>query len=746
MKKGILIFSIIILVFLLTKSINRFKPATSKQPSYVGTEKCQSCHQQAYKEYITSDHFHAMDSAVSNSVKGDFNNSFFVYYGDTSFFYKHNDRFYVKTLDSTGHYQDFEISYTFGWNPLQQYLVKFSDGKIQSLPFCWDTRPKDKGGQRWFHLYNKENIRPDDELFWMGINHNWNYMCADCHTTNYKTNFDVGSNTFHSNWVENKVSCESCHGPASGHIDWTADKDSRDTLKGFVSTLAGKKIQWIFNKEKGIAYPNEVSINTTLIETCARCHARAIRFSDDYQHGQSFLQTHLPSMIDSNIYFMDGQIKEEDYEYGSFLQSKMYANGVNCVNCHNPHTGRILATGNQVCSSCHSPEKFDTPTHTHHMVNSTGAQCVNCHMPVTTYMVVDERRDHSFRIPRPDLSTALGTPNACNKCHTNKPVSWSADNFSKWYGDKLSKTNTYGQLLSLISKREKGSEAAMYELLTSNLYPAIIKSTALHQYNHYFSKRIIDQNKNFLLSSDARLRLSALQAISGLPENVVMTSVLPLLNDPIRMVRMEALSTIAPYYTKLDEGSKRQFETVMNEYMAIQTNMSHRPEGFLNRGILLMSIGKIDEAEQLYLMGISRFPKFIPMYINLADLYRAKSYDANSKIYLDKGLQINPSDAFLQYTSGLWYIRNKNQVEGMAALKKAIRLAPQNPTFVYAYAIGLYSTGDKARAFQLLEKFITGGNNDPLIFDGLISIYKDTNNSERADYYLKMRNEIFPGY
>lgn len=746
MKKRLLVILIILVVAVLTNCINGLKPVATKQAAYVGTAQCQQCHQQAYKDFASSDHFHAMDSAVDKAVKGDFNNRFFVYYGDTSFFYKKGNDFYIRTKDSTGKATEFKISYTFGWQPLQQYLVQFPDGRIQSLPYCWDTRPKEKGGQRWFHLYNKENILPGDELFWMRANHNWNYMCADCHTTDYKTNFEIDNNSFHSKWSEQRVSCESCHGPASGHIEWASSKDGADSLKGFINSLAVKKTQWVFNQDKGIAYPKEIINNTRGIETCARCHSRATRFSDDYRHGESLLQTHLPANIDSGIYYMDGQVKDEDFEYGSFLQSKMYAQGVSCVNCHNPHSGRVIAAGNQLCSSCHSDARFNTPTHTRHLVGSTGAQCINCHMPVTTYMVVDDRRDHSFSIPRPDLSATLGSPNACNKCHTDKPVSWAASNFSKWYGNKFAQTTTYGELLSLISKRAAGSEAALYQLLTSPVYPAVIKTAALHQYNHYTSKRITDQTRLYLKSADPAMRLSGVQALAGLQEAELLPTMIPVLGDPVRLVRFEALNALAPLYGRLDEAAKAAFDRVAQEYLAVQVNMSHRPEAVLNRAVMLSSMGKSTEAEQVYLQGINRFPASIALYINLADLYRSLEDDAKAKVYLDKALAIRPGDPFLQYSTGLWYIRNKQQVAGMASLKKAATLAPANASFVYAYAIGLYSTGEPTRALDLLEKFLAGGNNDPLIFEGLISIYKDLNKHEKAEHYLQLRNKIFQGY
>lgn len=709
----------------------------------VGSEKCQQCHKKEFELYRSSDHFHAMDSVSPASVKGNFNNSIFVYFGDTSFFYQRDGKYFIKTKDSTGNKKEFLISYTFGWKPLQQYLVRFNDGRIQSLPFCWDTRPKEKGGQRWFHLYNNENILPSDELFWMGYNQNWNYMCADCHTTNFQKNFNITENSFHSTWSESRVSCESCHGPASGHIEWTANKNEKENYKGFLISLAAKNMQWKMNASNTTRVPEEVISSDTLIATCSRCHARATRFTDMYQHGASFLQSHLPENVNTDNYYIDGQIKAEDYEYGSFLQSKMHAKGITCINCHEPHSMQLKAEGNKVCSSCHTPEKFDVAAHTHHKDNSTGTQCVNCHMPVTTYMVVDDRRDHSIRIPRPDLSVASGAPNACNKCHADKSLNWAVQNFTAWYSQTLPKEKTYGELIQNISKFNTESESSLYTLLTSGQYPAIIKAAAIDRYTVFSSGRIIDQVLNLSGSSDPLLRLNALRAINNLPPERIIPLAGPLLSDPIKAIRNEAVYVLAPFAAQLNTDTRAVFESTLKEYVAVQESLSHRPEGFLNKGNILAQTGKQKEAEQVYLQGINLFPKFIALYANLADLYRAENNESASKVYLDKALHIQPSNADLHYSLGLWYIRKKEISLGMAELKKAASLNPAGASIIYGYAVSLYSTGKAGEAIAVLENYLNKNQKDPQILDGLISICTDTQQAVKAAHYTQLKRSIF---
>jgi len=366
-------------------------------------------------------------------------------------------------------------------------------------------------------------------------------------------------------------------------------------------------------------------------------------------------------------------------------------------------------------------------------------------MPTSTYMGVDDRLDHSIRIPRPDLSLTTGAPNACNKCHTNETTDWAAKKFLQWYGAKLPLNKTYGQLMYAISKRTVESEDALYNLLSSTVYPAIIKATALEQYSQFSSPRNIEQVKSYLRSNDPNLQLNALHAMPSLPAELVLPLVAPMLNDPVIAVRIEAMSTLAPSYAQLDENNKQRFDQVLNEYLGIQRNMSDRPEGFLNQGIVFSATGRTAEAEQIYLQGIKRFPKFIALYANIADLFRATGNEEKSKEYLRQGLLLQPNNGTLHYSLGLWYVRNKENENGMKELQKAIQVNPSDPTFVYAYAVGMYSKGATQQAVLSLEKFIVKYGNDPLIINGLISLNQDMKYNEKVDYYQGLRKKVF-GY
>ncbi|WP_286764540.1 multiheme c-type cytochrome, partial [Rhodopirellula sp. UBA1907] len=377
--------------------------------TYVGRDACVECHQTESLAFKGSHHDLAMDVATDESVIGDFNDVVFEHDGLQNRLFRDGDRFMVHTEGPDGEMQDFEVKYVFGVDPLQQYMVEFdrdpesSDdeiGRLQVLRISWDTHRKE-----WFYLRPPdvpEKLEPDDPLHWTGVAQRWQTMCADCHSTNLKTNHDVETLTYHTTFSEIDVSCEACHGPASLHIEMAR----------------GNSLFWDRHHGYGLAQLKGEDA-TGQLEACAPCHSRRSLMDADYQAGDPFCSHFNLELLRGDTYHDDGQIKDEVYVYGSFVQSKMFHKGIRCTDCHDPHSLELKHPGNETCTSCHqhAAGKYDVPSHHHHAVGSEGAKCVNCHMPHTTYMEVDPRRDHSLRVPRPDLSVSIGTPNACSSCH-----------------------------------------------------------------------------------------------------------------------------------------------------------------------------------------------------------------------------------------------------------------------------------------------------------------------------------------
>ena len=185
-------------------------------------------------------------------------------------------------------------------------------------------------------------------------------------------------------------------------ITWRGRRGSAYSAadNGFALALDERRgVTWAPVAATGNAQRSAPRTSSREIDMCARCHARAARISDDGVHGKPPHDTHRLAMLDEGLYWTDGQIRDEVYEWGSFVQSRMSAAGVTCSDCHEPHTQALRRPGNEVCAQCHQPAKYDAASHTHHPPGTPGAACVSCHMPTTTYMQIDVRHDHSLRDP-----------------------------------------------------------------------------------------------------------------------------------------------------------------------------------------------------------------------------------------------------------------------------------------------------------------------------------------------------------
>ncbi|HEX2655146.1 MAG TPA: cytochrome c3 family protein, partial [Xanthobacteraceae bacterium] len=441
-----------------------------------------------------SQHKHAMDHATDQSVLGDFGEAGFDYNGVHSRFFRKDGKFYVETDGPDGALQIFEIKYTFGVDPLQQYLIEFPDGRLQALSIAWDRRPKEQGGQHWFHLYPDQNISHDDVLHWTKLNQNWNHMCAECHSTGVRKNYDSITDRFATTWAEISVSCESCHGQGSRHIAWARNKQSwwpsstnEDPTKGLLVWFRERQnVMWSINPTTGNAVRNvsPVSIRKE-VETCGLCHARRSTFSEEWIPGRSLSDTHVVAPLSRGLYYADGHMRDEVYNYGSFKQSKMFAAGVTCSDCHEPHAATLRAPGNGVCLQCHSEGKYEAAAHHHHEGMKSPPPCATCHMPARTYMVIDRRHDHSFRIPRPDLSVKLDVPNTCNNCHADKTPAWAASAITQWHGAAPKGLQTYGDAFAAAWAGRGNAGALLAAVAADPKTPSFARAGALAELAPY---------------------------------------------------------------------------------------------------------------------------------------------------------------------------------------------------------------------------------------------------------------------
>jgi hypothetical protein len=627
------------------------QPPASPAPqetAFVGRQTCAGCHAQEDRLWQGSHHDLAMQEATEATVLGEFNGATLTHFGTTSTFFQRDKRFFVRTDGPDGVMQEFPIAYTFGVSPLQQYLVEMPGGRLQTLPLCWDTE-----NRRWFHLYS-EAVPAGDALHWTGPNQNWNYMCAECHSTGVRKGYQAAENVYKTSWSEIDVSCEACHGAGSKHVAW-AQGDRKADGKGFEIRLKDSgRGTWIADPATGMGKRLAPRVATNEVETCGRCHARRSVIQET--HGPALLDSHRPALLEPGLYHADGQIDGEVYEYGSFLQSRMYHEGVTCADCHEPHSLTLRRTGNALCTHCHSAPKLDTPEHHKHK----NVQCVDCHMPEKTYMGVDRRRDHSLRVPRPDLTVKIGSPNACNNCHSDRSPKWAADTVERWYGPRKPH---WGEAL------HAGQFAAV---ATNPEVPGIARATALSLLRS--GPEVVIESG--LRDPDPLVRLGGILAAESLEPEARLRLASPLLIDPVRGVRIEAARILA---------SIGGIGAPIAEYQSAQEANADRPEALLNLGWLAALRNDFAGAEASYHNALRLDPGFAPAYVNLADLYRLQGRDAEGEALLRQA----PDNAAVHHALGLLLVRLGRLDEALPELARAVELAPGEARYAYVYEVAL---------------------------------------------------------
>jgi predicted CXXCH cytochrome family protein len=607
-------------------------------PQYVGREACIDCHRVEYEQWRGSHHDLAMNHAKPETVLGDFADARVSHGTASARFFRNDGKFLVETQGCQGRLETFEVRYTFGVDPLQQYLVEFSDGRVQVLPFGWDVT-----NRKWIYVPEDENIQPDEPVYWTNRGMNWNYMCAECHSTNVRKNYDSRSNRYQTTWTDIDVSCEACHGPGSIHLAivsrkrWLGDRRYGSGLPRLKSEarplpVAGGQVQWM-----------DDGVGRTQLGVCGRCHARRRVVRPDFNPGEPFLEHYLPELLDSEAYYPDGQIREENYEYVSFQMSLMHEKGVRCTDCHDPHSARLVATGNGLCVRCHVAAKYDVRAHHFHEPTGSGGQCVACHMPQMTYMRIDSRRDHSFRSPRPDLTISLGIPNACNRCHADRSAEWARNHYDVWYGkrDYPSRID-FAAAISAGRAGKVEAKPALLRLAEDRTVPIVVRASAMALLRGLPQKDLdIGAMWDQMLDHDEPLlRLEAVRALEsplaqglrpGRSERLesasptIVARLLRRLRDPISPVRFEAarLLSILPG-TVVPSSEHETLEQVLADYQRSLELQSDEPGANLGLGVLHESLSRLELAEAAYRRALVLDASFNAARFNLGMLFHGQ--------------------------------------------------------------------------------------------------------------------------
>ena len=681
-------------------------PADAKA-TYVGRQTCASCHQTQLDHWTGSHHDRAMELATEQSVLGDFDDAQFTRFGVTSRFFTHDGNYYVNTEGPDGEIRDYQVKYTFGVEPLQQYMVEFPDGRVQVLRLSWDTHR----GQ-WFYVtpedVTDERIEPGDPLHWTGVAQNWNTMCAECHSTNLQKNFDLATNTYHTTFSEIDVSCETCHGPASLHVE----------LAESHSLFWDRRHGYGLAKLKGNSAERQV-------DTCAPCHSRRTPLHPNFQAGEHYLDYYRPALVQSGLYHADGQILDEVYVYGSFLQSKMYARGIRCTDCHDPHTLKLKYEGNRLCAQCHQPAKYDTLGH-HHHTDAAATQCVNCHMPSRYYMVIDDRRDHSLRIPRPDLSVTLGTPNACNDCHTApaEDAAWAAQAVRDWYGEQRPDDPHYAPALAAAQQGAPEGFELLRRVLRRKETPDIIRATATELLANYPGKDADTLCRQLTDDDSALVRAAALGALSGESLTRGVQKVSAMLYDPIRLVRFAAARRLVGAAAALvDARYRKQLDKAIVEFREAQQMVLDRAAAHINLGMLSAQLGDTAAARESLETAIRLEPYLSGVRAELARLVESDGSDPNEVRrlreaeveLLARDARLLPGHSQPLYKQGMLLFLLGRLDEARTSFEEACRLGPNSYDNWLALTLICERQQDWDRALEALGQMHQLRPNDPAI-------------------------------
>jgi len=741
--------------------------------TYVGRGSCAECHAQEAAAWTGSFHDRAMDLATPETVVGDFDNAEFTHFDITSRMYRQGSKYMVHTEGPDGQMHDYEVKYVFGVEPLQNYMVEFDRtpdmkpheiARLQVLRITWDTKRK-----RWYYLPPpdvSDKLSPDDDLHWTRIGQCWNHMCADCHSTDLQKNFDTVSRTYRTTFVEIDVSCETCHGPASLHVEMAR----------------GRSLFWDRKRGYGLAGLKNADSHVQ-IHACAPCHSRRRVVYPNFRPGEDYYDYFDNELLQASTYHADGQILDEVYELASFVQSKMYHKNIRCSDCHDPHSLRTKYSGNNVCTSCHQHPagKYDAVAHHRHEMGKPGALCVECHMPTTSYMEVDPRLDHSLRIPRPDLSVRLATPNACSRCHLEEgkldPTrvaqleeyadwltaarngdqdvraalarvdQWCADKFREWYGEKPDEQTHFAHVLTAARRGDPRAEKPLLDLVRDRQLPAIVRATGLYEAAQFTSPQVLDVCAELLSDFDPQVRSVAIANLQALPNEELVRQVAPLLTDSVRSVRMEAARVLARVPVSLLRGTHRHaLDAALEEYKQGVLTSNDRAAAHLTLGVLYESQQNAEAARKAYETAIHVEPQVSGPRTNLAALLerlaeladqRAASLDSSATAgqsaassanelrqqsatlrrqeldLVGRDVRLSPQTAPLHYRYGLLLYLQGRMEEAETSLREACRLEPNTPDFLLALAL-LYQKQqrlDDAREYT--RKLITLRPDDP---------------------------------
>jgi Flp pilus assembly protein TadD len=366
-------------------------------------------------------------------------------------------------------------------------------------------------------------------------------------------------------------------------------------------------------------------------------------------------------------------------------------------------------------------------------------------MPTRTYMVVDPRHDHGMRIPRPDLSAKLGTPNACNDCHTDKSADWAAAAIERWHGPNRKGFQNYAEAFHAARSDQSDAEKLLAVVAADRNVPAIARATALTELAGRVSPSSLNLARTGLSDPDPMVRIGALDVLEGVPPAQMWPLAASLLSDPSRGVRIRAASLLAAIPAASQPPADRdRFERAAAEFVAAQRFNADRPESRSGLGSFLAKRGRAADAEAEYKAALRLSPQYAPAAVNLADLYRGLGREADGESVLRAALAASPQDAGLHHALGLALVRLKRTDEALEELHRAADLEPGQTRYAYVYAVALHSAGRIGDAIAALRESLERHPNDRDTLQGLMAFSRDSGDVASALEYAERMARMAP--
>ncbi|PWU08203.1 MAG: ammonia-forming cytochrome c nitrite reductase subunit c552 [Verrucomicrobia bacterium] len=754
---------------------------------YAGSQSCQPCHAEAYKLWEHSNHalaerfpnpetdrkaFANARTPKQTSVKAEGTNYLLTCPGLSS---SNETHLIVRVI---------------GNDPLRQFLVSFPGGRFQTFEASYDPH-----ADEWFDVFGDENRQPGEWGHWTGRGMNWNSMCAACHNTGLRKNYEEATDTYHTTMAEMSVGCEACHGPLKEHVE------QENKVRNPKSEIRNPKFEArrpqdtdhvatnyeLRTTDYGPRTTNLAFTRDQVLDTCASCHARRTELTGNFQPGDSFYDHYSLTTVDeSDRFYPDGQVRDEDYELSAFLGSRMHASGVRCLDCHEPHSMKPRLPGNWLCMRCHNGSFTNAPlidpvAHSHHRVFGyspdgkltntdlttyeergtrgegrgtagtdaltlsrshappalSGGDCVNCHMPQTAYMQRHWRHDHGFTVPDPLMTKQFGIPNACTRCHSDKSADWALESVTKWYGDKMDRPSR--ARTQWIARARNGEEAAREPLLKmleaeTNAYWRAVAVGLLAQW--VGETNVQSGLLKALGDVHPLVREKAVRSLEPLKseDNRISTLLRKRVDDSVRNVRLAAAWTL------------RHTLLAGPELEAFLDFNSDQPTGQMQEGALEMERGDFQQAVAHYQKAVLWDSNSAPIRHDLAVALDMAGRANEAIPHLEAACRLQPKEAEYEFKLALAWNEVGAPEKTITLLEKAVALDPRHARAWYNLGLARNARGQSQEALDALVRAESISSGDPQIPYARATILLALRRIQEAETAARRALELDPGY